>query len=617
MDWRALGAVAAVVVVAALAGPGTAVPNAQLTVSDVTTAPAQPTVGEPVTITPTVSSSVGSDEPVEITAANATIDGREIDRKRNLGTLSPGDDLSVPFTTTFDEPGTYTVTFTFVGTDDAGERVSVTREETVVVSAVPAVRLTVDNVAVQPATPTAGAPVTLPITVDNSAGSTQPLEVDTVELLDGNETLASASGVGAVSAGGSITVPLTTTFDRPGQKALTARLTGTNANDEPVAVTRPVQIAVEAGAPTLEINNRSAIEGRASAISMTISNPTQGTLRNIVTTVSADGGEAVINRRVVPALAAGAQADVEFTVRPEGAGEALLRANTTYTTVAGTAASTERSAVLSVAPLERAVSVRVETQTESQSQQGQNLGVGVDGILNGGGGGGQQEDSDRRGAVDVVVSNLGNAPIRNVVLDPRAGNTSLGARPVTDTLAPGEEERVTVSLARTPPSEVVFETSYDTGANRSTATATFDPAGSRGTVSVTGVDLETDGQEVQITGDIGNPGGSPVSGVVVAVGSADGVSPVYPNRDFFVGEVDENAFAPFELTAEVTENASEIPLQVTYFVDGDERTEQLTLPLEEPVSSEPDDSPSIAIVAAVVGMLLLLSSVIVLFVRRP
>lgn len=75
MDWRALGAVAAVVVVAALAGPGTAVPNAQLTVSDVTTAPAQPTVGEPVTITPTVSSSVGSDEPVEITAANATIDG--------------------------------------------------------------------------------------------------------------------------------------------------------------------------------------------------------------------------------------------------------------------------------------------------------------------------------------------------------------------------------------------------------------------------------------------------------------------------------------------------------------------------------------------------------------
>ena len=92
---------------------------------------------------------------------------------------------------------------------------------------------------------------------------------------------------------------------------------------------------------------------------------------------------------------------------------------------------------------------------------------------------------------------------------------------------------------------------------------------------------------------------------------------MYPNRDFFVGEVDENAFAPFELTAEVTENATEIPLQVTYFVDGDRRTEQLTLPLEEPVKPEVDNTPSPVLVAGVVGMLLLLLSVIVLFVRKP
>lgn len=615
MNWRAFAAVAAVVVVAGLAAPGGAVPNAQLTVSGVTTTPAQPAVGEPVTITPTVASSVGSDEPVEITDVTATVGGEEIDTKRNLGTLSPGDSLGVPFTTTFDEPGTYTVTFTFTGTDDAGEEVSVTREETIVVSAVPAVRLTVDDVNVQPATPTAGAPVTVPITVGNSAGSTQPLAVETVELLDGNQTLASTGGVGSVSAGESITVPLTTTFARPGEKQLTARLTGTNANDEPVTVTRPVQIVVEAGAPALEINNRSAVQGTASTISMTVSNPTQSTLRNIVTTVSIDGAETVINRQVVPTLAAGAQANVQFTVRPEVAGEALLRTNVSYTTAAGTAATTQRSAVLSVSPLETDVSVRVETQRTDQNQQAQNLGVGVDGILNADSG--QQEESDQRGAVSVVVSNLGNAPVSNVVLDPRAGNRSLGPRPVTDVLAAGEEEAVTVSLARTPPSEVVFETFYSAGANRSSATATFDPAGSRGAVSVTGVDLDTSGQEIEITGDIGNPGGSPVSGVVVAVAGSEEVSPVYPNRDFFVGEVDENAFAPFELTAEVTENATGIPLQVTYFVDGDRRTEQLTLPLEEPAKPEVDNTPSPVLVAGVVGMLLLLLSVIVLFVRRP
>ncbi|WP_336328676.1 hypothetical protein [Halovenus sp. HT40] len=613
MDWRAFAAACSVALVL-LAGTGGAVPNAQLTVSDVTVAPEEPTAGEPVTITPTVSSSAGSDEPVEITEVTATVDGDEISEKENVGTLSPGDSVGVPFTTTFDEPGTYTVTFEFTGVDEQDERVTITREETVVVSAVPAVRLTVDDVAIEPETPTAGAPVTVPITVASSGGSTQPVEVDAVELRDGNETLASAEGTGSLSAGESITVPLTTTFDRPGEKRLSARLRGSNANGEPVVVTRPVQFVVEPGAPTVEVNNRSAIQGTASGISVTVSNPTEVALRNIVATVDGGGLEGVVDRQVIPTLAAGAQANVEFTVRPETAGEALLRTNLSYTTAAGTSATREHSTVLSVPPLEEDVSVRVETDTEDQDQQNQDLGVGVDGILDGNNQ--QQEDNGRPGDVEVVVSNLGNAPIQNVVLDPRAGNQSLGARPVADELAPGSEQSVTVSLARTPAAEVVFDTSYDIGVNSSTATATFDPAGSRGAVSVTSVDIESGDGEVEITGDIGNPGGSPVSGVVVAVESGTGVQPVYPNRDFFVGEVDENAFAPFELTAAVEENASSIPLEVTYLVDGDRRTRQVELPIEEPVTDQPNNNPPAILVGGVVLALLMLFSVIVIFIRR-
>jgi hypothetical protein len=567
-----------------------------------------------VTITPTVSSSVGSDEPVEITEVTATVGGEEIGEKENVGTLSPGDGVSVPFTTSFDEPGTYTVTFEFTGVDDQNEQVTVTREETIVVSAVPAVRLTVEDVAIEPATPTAGAPVTVPVTVASSAGSTQPVDVDEVELRDGSETLVSATDTGALSAGGSITVPLTTTFDRPGEKQLTARLRGTNVDGDPVVVTQPVQFVVEPGAPAIEINNRSAVEQTASTISVTVSNPTESTLRNIVATADGGGLDTVVDRQVVPTLAAGAQADVEFTVRPETAGEALLRTNLSYTTAAGTPATLSRSAVLSVAPLETDVSVRVETSSDEQSQQGQNLGVGVEGILDANAQ--QQEQSDQSGDVEVVVSNLGNTPIRNVVLDPRAGNQSLGPRPVTGTLAPGSEESVTVSLARTPATTVVFETRYDVGANTSSATATFDPVGSRGAVSVTGVNIDSGDGEVEITGDIGNPGGSPVSGVVVSVESGEGVDPIYPNRDFFVGEVDENAFAPFELTAEVDENATEIPLEVTYLVAGDRRTEQVTLPIEEPVTEDSNNNPPVVLVAGVVLALLILLSVIVILTRR-
>ncbi|MXR52791.1 hypothetical protein GRX03_14400 [Halovenus sp. WSH3] len=614
MDWRAFAATAALAVFLVLAGTGGAVPNARLTVSDVTVSPGEPTVSEPVTITPTVASSVGSDEPVEITRVNATVNGTEIGAKSNIGTLSPGDDVSVPFTATFDEPGTYTVEFTFVGIDDQGERVTVTRTETVTVSPVPAVRLTVDDVAVEPATPTAGAPVTVPITVGSSTGSTQPVEIDAVELRAGAETLASATELGALSPGGSITVPLTTTFQRPGEKRLTARLVGTNADDEPVVVTRPVRFAVESGAPAVELNNRSATEATTSTLSMTVSNPTEGPLRNIVATIESAGLEEIVDRRVIPTLAAGAQANVEFTVRPETAGEALLRTNLSYTTAAGTAARAERSAVLSVAPLEEDVSVRVETQGSQQDQQNQNLGSGVGGILDANTQ--QQEQTDEPGGVEVVVSNLGNAPIRNVVLHPRAGNRSLGARPVTDELAPGAETSVSVSLARTPPTELVFETSYDVGTNRSTATAAFDPAGSRGAVSVTGVNIEPGDGRVQITGDIGNPGGSPVSGVVVAVDSGNGVEPVYPNRDFFVGEIDENAFAPFELTAAVEENATSIPLTVTYLVDGDRRTEQVTLPLEGRVTDESSGDPPALLVGGVVAALVSILILIVVLTRR-
>ena len=51
------------------------------------------------------------------------------------------------------------------------------------------------------------------------------------------------------------------------------------------------------------------------------------------------------------------------------------------------------------------------------------------------------------------------------------------------------------------------------------------------------------------------------------------------------GTVDGSEFAPFELTARVTDNASSVPVEVTYRVDGRQYTERTELPLEP----EPDD----------------------------
>jgi hypothetical protein len=65
------------------------------------------------------------------------------------------------------------------------------------------------------------------------------------------------------------------------------------------------------------------------------------------------------------------------------------------------------------------------------------------------------------------------------------------------------------------------------------------------------------------------------------MGSNAHVSPAYPQRDYFIGTVEANEFAPFELTADVdAANASAIPVRVTYRT-GDERvTENVTLPYD-------------------------------------
>jgi hypothetical protein len=105
---------------------------------------------------------------------------------------------------------------------------------------------------------------------------------------------------------------------------------------------------------------------------------------------------------------------------------------------------------------------------------------------------------------------------------------------------------------------------------------------------VTDVDLSvTDDGRLLVTGNAGNVGDGEVGGVVVTMGSNEHVSPAYPQRDYFVGTVEANEFAPFELTADVdAANASRIPVRVTYRT-GDERvTENVTLPFDPELAPE-------------------------------
>ncbi|MFC7234779.1 CARDB domain-containing protein [Halosegnis marinus] len=161
---RLLAVLFALVLVAPAVAPAAAtVPDARLAVSDLTVAPATPTVGEPVTVTATVRNSGGSNSAVNLTEVRLVNrdGGTVLATTEGPGALSPGDTLAVDLTRAFTTAGTKELAVVAVGEDADNETVTVRRPLTVVVEqADPLVEF-------ERTDPVAGAETNLSVTVSN------------------------------------------------------------------------------------------------------------------------------------------------------------------------------------------------------------------------------------------------------------------------------------------------------------------------------------------------------------------------------------------------------------------------------------------------------------------
>jgi len=108
-------------------------------------------------------------------------------------------------------------------------------------SAAPDARLVFEDVSVSDDRPEPGEIVNLSVTVANSAGSTEAVEIDRLQLRDrgggpldavDTATTATRSGVGSLSPGDSVTVPLTVSFEEPGYKRLDLYVRATDQDRE-------------------------------------------------------------------------------------------------------------------------------------------------------------------------------------------------------------------------------------------------------------------------------------------------------------------------------------------------------------------------------------------------
>jgi hypothetical protein len=450
------------------------------------------------------------------------------------------------------------------------------------VGGVPDARLTVDDATIAPDRPTTDEPTTVTADMSLSAGSNSPVELDRIALRNADgERLASADDPGSLSPGDGLSVDLVTAFETAGSKDLTVVASGTDDDGRRVEVERPVTVVVEDSPPGITVD-ADLVEDVDSPVTVTVANPDVDAVRNVEIVLLK--GTATADRAFVPVVGAGGTAVANLSVTPTDPEEDVA-VRVAYTTATGDRQRTVRTENLRAEPLQDDVGIDVRQVRDDPAVDTGDAG-GLGGLIGGGGGGLQQGDDETETTpqqVEVAVTNFGNAEIREAVVEP-SGEEPLARQFVGD-LEPGETGTVTLDLTGVQSGELDVAVSYRLDRRERQVTTTYDYRPATAAITLTGVDMARDGDRLNVSGNAGNTGDARVTGVVVALGSAEGVRPTYPQRDYFVGTVDGSEFAPFELTATVTENASTVPVEVTYRVDGEERTERAELPIE----AEPDD----------------------------
>ncbi|WP_299268539.1 hypothetical protein [Halorientalis sp.] len=485
-------------------------------------------------------------------------------------------------------------------------------------SDVPDARLVVEDVSVTPETPLVGSPVTVSVSVSNSRGSTSAARIDRVELQYRNgESLVEASDVGSLSAGDDLDLPLTATFDEPGLKNVEVVVAGTDSDGDEVRIARPVSLVVEQTEPIVELDVAKPTAGVRTNATVTVSNPTQGSIRDVVATVASGGFERLTEKSAVAELAAGESTRLDVGVRPQRAGDQRFSVDVSYTTGAGVQRSKRVGRDVSVSPLVTDVGVQVtQLVGPPPGQQAQDT---LASLVGGSGSESEDEQGPRPPRAQVRVTNFGNAPVKDVVVVPNASDAMLAREPVATTLSVGESRAVTVDLSTlSGPADLNVAVDYRVGTESGTQRTTLPYRPDRGRIRLTGINVtQTDERTVTVSGNAGNIGTGAISGLVVEAGDGSGVAPADQKGRYFVGPIESGQFTPFEVQLTVTdENQTTVPLNLTYRVDDQQRTRTVRLGFNERLLNASEESTGGGSGFLLVGLLVVTFALVGIYVIR-
>lgn len=508
-----------------------------------------------------------------------------------------------------------------------------------VATAVPDAQIVVSDAEPRQDTITAGTPAPVDVTVDLGAGSASAVTLDQVAIHDEDgEVLANATDLGTLGQGGSLTVPVTVTFDDPGHRDLQVVAVATDEEEQEVNATRPLGVVVEETGPLVDVDPVEATVGTGTTLDLAVRNPSTEQLRNLTVTVAGDGVDIRTEQRSIATLASGETVERSFEVVPEASGDRTLNVVVRYATADGTPNSTERTAIVTAVDPVADLGVRVTRLDDPEGAVDEPDGdVTIPGDFGGilGGAAGEVEadpgDVDRREGVAVTATNFGNAPAERIVVTPRIENETLPRLSIDGPLAPGESDTVRVDLTDVDSGEVTFDVTYVTSEITASTSVDYAHRVEQGDVTLTGADIErieddsavdTEREKtVRLSANLGNPTDQQVAGAVVSVVPEDHVEPAYPRRDYFVGTLEPGEFAPFDVTAAVDGgNATSVTLEVSFRTDGDIETRTFDLPYDQayvaPDTGDADESITAEVAAVVAIVLALLVALTLVLVRR-
>lgn len=203
--------------------------------------------------------------------------------------------------------------------------------------------------------------------------------------------------------------------------------------------------------------------------------------------------------------------------------------------------------------------------------------------------------------VNVTVANGGSSSITNAELVLGGDGQVNNPRRVSGSI-PAETDReysyvVTFADAGTRTVEATLRYTVDGDFSRTTTESmdvSVEPAsaGTEGRIQLTGIETTSVGTRITIDGDAANVGTTDAQSVLLSIQATDGVTPVQPSGEYFIGTVEGSEFGTFELTANVEESVSAVPVLVEWTVDDERRSEVVQLNIGTGTQRSGGNTPS-------------------------